>query len=78
MARARWSDSPSRISTPCRAARPIAIMTEIGVASPSAHGHAMTSTETAVTIAKLVRGSGPKKNHTAKVASATRTTAGTK
>ena len=36
-----------RNSTPARAARPVATMIEIGVARPSAHGHAMMSTETA-------------------------------
>ena len=57
---------------------PIAIITEIGVASPSAHGQAITSTATAVTTAKLSRGSGPARAHTPNVTSETSITAGTK
>ena len=34
-------------STPKRAARPVPTITAVGVASPSAHGHEMTSTHTA-------------------------------
>jgi hypothetical protein len=42
-------DGPaSRNSTPCVAARPVATITDIGVASPSAHGQAMISTATAL------------------------------
>ena len=76
--RARCRASPSRISTPCAAAFPIAIITEIGVASPSAHGQAITRTATAVTTAKLIRGSGPARAHTKNVTTETRITAGTK
>ena len=57
---------------------PIAIITEIGVARPSAQGQAITSTETALTVAKARRGSGPRAYQAAKVIAATRTTAGTK
>ena len=42
-------------------------MIAIGVASPSAHGHAMISTATAFTKACASRGSGPKKLQAAKV-----------
>ena len=43
------SASASLISTPSSAPRPMPTITEIGVASPSAHGHAMMSTDTAAT-----------------------------
>ena len=53
-------------------------MIDIGVASPSAHGHAMISTATAFTSACAMRGSGPNSAHTTNVTTATSTTAGTK
>jgi hypothetical protein len=40
-------------------APPVATMIDIGVARPSAHGHAMISTATALTSACAMRGSGP-------------------
>jgi regulation of enolase protein 1 (concanavalin A-like superfamily) len=40
--------SASRMSTPCCAPLPTPTMMDIGVASPSAQGHAMMSTATAV------------------------------
>jgi len=40
--------SALRISTPSSAPRPVATITAVGVASPSAHGQAMTSTPTAL------------------------------
>ncbi len=43
----RSSASALRMSTPARAPRPTPTMIDIGVASPSAHGQAMMSTETA-------------------------------
>ena len=43
--------SASRNSTPACAARPVATMIDIGVASPSAHGQAMISTDTALSTA---------------------------
>ena len=64
-------------STPSCAPRPTPTMMDIGVASPSAHGHAMMSTATALTMACARRGSGPMKNHSAKVSTATPSTAGT-
>ena len=43
------SASPLRKSTPSSAAFPVPTITETGVASPMAHGHAMMSTLTAAT-----------------------------
>ena len=45
------SASAFRISTPASAPRPVPTMIDIGVARPSAHGHAMISTATAFTSA---------------------------
>ena len=45
-------------------------MIDIGVASPSAHGQAMISTATALTIAYAIRGSGPNMAHTKNVMTA--------
>ena len=53
------SASALRISTPASAPRPVPTMIDIGVARPSAHGHAMISTATAFTSACASRGSGP-------------------
>ena len=72
------SASASRTSTPAVAPRPTATMTDIGVASPSAHGQAMMSTATAFTSAWAKRGSGPSTAQTAKVTAAATRTAGTK
>ena len=52
-------------------------MIDIGVASPSAHGHAMMRTATAFTSAFTNRGSGPTVAQTANVMMATAMTAGT-
>ena len=68
----------SLTSTPARAPRPVAVMIDIGVARPSAHGQAMISTEIAATSAKTNRGSGPTVSQTPKATIATATTAGTK
>ena len=66
-------------STPIVAPRPVATMIDIGVASPSAHGHAMMSTATTFTRACARRGSGPTIAQAANVTTATATTAaGTK
>ena len=54
----RCSDLASRISTPSRAPRPTPVITDTGVASPSAHGHAMMSTDTAATRALASEGAG--------------------
>ena len=53
-------------------------MIAVGVASPMAQGQAMSSTETAVTKAKLSAGSGPKMSQAAKVRMAMAMTTGTK
>ena len=52
-------------------------MIDIGVASPSAQGQAMISTDTAATTACARRGSGPKKVQPKNASAATRITAGT-
>ena len=65
------------MSTPAVAPRPVPTMIAIGVASPSAQGHAMMSTATALTSASARRGSGPHSAHPANAATATVTTAGT-
>ena len=52
-------------------------MIDIGVASPSAHGQAMISTETATTSACARRGSGPTSAHTTNATTAMAMTAGT-
>ena len=65
-------------STPLVAPFPDATMIDIGVASPSAQGQAMTSTATAFTMAWVIRGSGPTVAHAANARTAARTTAGTK
>ena len=65
------------MSTPPVAPRPVPTMIDIGVASPSAHGHAMIKTATALTTANAARGSGPTVAQTIADTIATRTTAGT-
>ncbi len=52
-------------------------MMEVGVARPMAHGQAMISTATVATRAMPSAGSGPNRNHTAKVRAAMAMTAGT-
>jgi len=64
ISRSRSIASASRNSTPAWAARPVATMIDIGVARPSAQGQAMISTATALTMAKVQAGSGPKKPQT--------------
>ena len=59
------------------AARPVETITDSGVARPSAHGQAMSSTDTAATSACMMRGSGPNANHNAHDQTAMSTTAGT-
>ena len=72
------SASAFLIRMPSVAPRPTPTMIDIGVAKPSAQGHAMISTETALTIAKAMRGSGPKSAQTTNVNAATTMTARTK
>ena len=69
------SASASLISTPCRAATPVPAMIAAGVASPSAHGHAITSTATAFSTA--VSTLAPWTNQPASVTSAIARIAGT-
>ena len=73
----RSSDSASWISTPSRAPRPTPVITDTGVASPSAHGQAMMSTDTAATRALASEGAGPNAVQTANVTTAATPTAGT-
>jgi hypothetical protein len=54
------------------------VVIEIGVASPSAQGQAMISTETAEAMAKASAGSGPARSQTPKAMMAITTTVGTK
>ena len=65
-------------STPIVAPLPVATMIDSGVASPSAHGHAMMSTATALMSAWAIRGSGPTTPQTTNVVTAIRRTIGTK
>ena len=54
----RWSSSRAAallMSTPNSAPRPVPTMIAVGVASPIAHGHAMTSTATAVVSVRSTR-----------------------
>jgi hypothetical protein len=53
-------------------------MIDMGVARPSAQGHAMINTDTALMIAYASRGSGPIMAQTKNVAIAIKITAGTK
>ena len=55
----RSSASAFLMSTPAEAPRPVPTMMAMGVASPSAHGHAMISTAMALSRASAKRGSGP-------------------
>ena len=55
----RSSAAASLMSTPFCAPRPTPTMIDIGVARPSAHGHAMISTETAPSSACASCGGGP-------------------
>ena len=56
---------------------PVATIIDIGVARPSAQGHAIINTATALTIAKAMAGCGPKIAQTMNVIIAITTTAGT-
>ena len=69
--------SASRNSTPACAARPLATITDIGVASPSAQGQAMISTDTALSTACVHEGSGPNRPQPSRVARAAPSTAST-
>ena len=73
----RSSASAFLISTPAPAPRPVPTMMAIGVARPSAQGHAMISTATALTSPCASRGSGPHTLQAANAISAMTATAGT-
>ncbi len=64
--------------TPAVAPRPVATMMDIGVARPSAHGHAMMSTATALTSAWAGAWLGAPEPPDRGRQPATATTAGTK
>ncbi len=53
------SASPPRMRMPTSAPRPVPTMTAVGVASPIAHGQAMTTTPMNAVSARVSRGSGP-------------------
>ena len=72
------SASAERIRMPFSAPLPVPTMIDSGVASPSAQGHAMISTETALTSANVSAGAGPKSNQITNVPIAMNTAAGTK
>ena len=72
------SASAERTSTPMHAARPVETVTDRGVARPSAHGQAISRTDTAATSACVTRGSGPNANHIVHAQTAMSTTIGTK
>ena len=82
--RSSCSASPLRNSTPICAARPVATMIEVGVASPIAHGQATISTATAFTSAKLSTGTSagsqaaPNSSQARKASAASPITTGTK
>ena len=50
----------------------------VGVASPSAHGHAIISTETAISRALTIAGSGARNDQVIKTSKAITMTTGTK
>ena len=68
--------SPFLNRMPSSAARPVATMMDVGVASPMAHGQAMMRTATALTRASARE--GPSTIQTRNVSAATARTAGTK
>ena len=68
--------SPLRIRTPSWAPRPVPTMIAVGVASPSAHGQAMTKTATAALIPS--EAGPPKTSQLASVTAAATSTIGTK
>ncbi len=76
IAREDSSASASRITMPSWAARPVPTSSAVGVASPSAQGQAITSTDTAAVMAASVP--WPVSSQPAKVAAAITRTTGTK
>ena len=73
----RSSASAFLISTPALAPLPTPTMIDIGVARPSAHGHAMISTDTAATTASPSAGAGAQIIQAANAMTAEAITAGT-
>ncbi len=71
------SASPPRTRIPASAPLPVPTMIAVGVASPIAHGHAITTTPMNAVSESVSRGSGPSTNHSTKVSAATAITAGT-
>src|SRR6266545_4323311 len=63
---------------PREAPRPVPVMIAVGVARPSAHGHAMISTAMNEVMAYVSVGCGPKKSHARNVRVAMPNTTGTK
>ena len=63
---------------PFSAPLPVPTIIDVGVASPKAHGQAITSTDIAATRADSKSPDGTKKYHTIKVTSAIPITIGTK
>ena len=63
---------------PWRAPRPVPARIAVGVASPSAQGHAMIRTEANATVAKRTRGSGPRTYQATHDTTASPSTTGTK
>ena len=66
------------MSTPPSAPLPTPTMMDIGVASPSAHGQAMMSTDTAAISPNASAGAGPQTAQAMNAATAMSITAGTK
>src|SRR6516162_6440890 len=73
----RSNASAFLIKTPAVAPLPTPTIIDIGVARPSAHGHAIIKTATALNSPYANRGSGPIVNQTANAATAEAITAGT-
>src|ERR1019366_6408511 len=74
----RSSDSAFLMRTPALAPLPTPTMRDCGVARPSAHGHAMMSTDTAATTASPSAGAGAQIIQATNVVAAEAMTGGTK
>ena len=71
------SASPLRMRMPCSAAFPVPTRIAVGVANPSAQGHAMISTVMRATVAKIAAGCGPRSNQITNAPIASAITIGT-
>ena len=78
IARAASSACALLIRMPRDAPRPVPTMIAVGVARPSAHGHAMMRTATNALSAYPSRGSGPRRSQARPLANAIANTTGTK